>query len=902
MQGLWNLIGKGQGPGRDFCYEIGEQIPGFDGKSTNGTPVTIFSCDAKVAPPDEFQVAKGACKRLRSIRHPNILRFIDSYESEALIYMVTEKVIPLANFIETEDGKNQCILAWGVHQMATALSFLVNDSGLCHENINLYAVYVDPAGEWKLGSVEYVHNQGADPVAKLPSLGRYDPPEGKSPRKREHWSTDSWGLGCLLWEIFNGPMKKASELKAVSKIPKNLLSHYCELVTANPKSRLNPREFLHRCKTPCQYLDDDFVKANLFLQEIQIKDVSEQKEFFQSLNKSLDVFPVAFSIHKILPELLKAFQFGAAGSSVLGPLFKIGKLLDEEEYQKKIVPCVVKLFSSNDRATRIQLLQQMDKFVHHLQPALVNDQVFPNVATGFGDTLPAMREQTVKSMILLAPKLSEKTINNQLLRYFAKLQMDEQPGIRTNTTICLGKIATYLPETTRQKVLIPAFLRSLRDPFPPARSAGILALAATQDLYTLQDIACKILPSLCSATIDNEKGVRDNTFKAIKTFVNKVEDASNNPGSNLNVKGNEGSQDAAKSSSWTGWAVSSLTSRIYGGQQGTAGQGTQAPGTPGQGPLTGNAKADTHLDSKQASVTQSKPSSEVPTHTEVSERSTPDFADAWSDDNWEDLNENDAISSMQNDLLEAKQEISHFNRSAVQKADDGANSDSDYGDWGNDDWGLEPVAPKAKTSEKHKEMSDQKFSGPDDTQDLNAWPQPDPSPRSVANLLGMENSSGDDFLDIGSSVPMGIGSSWGDADEWPPRAKMQQAKNSKPPPLNAKKQPKEEFQEKPFADQEAQRPVQKVGEMSMNESPSSWNVEGDWEGDGWGDLGETTTTFEKEAAPSQPDDKEAKKAELLKKREERKQQREQAMRERKQKGGGALKLGAVKKVTKGEFD
>ena len=37
-------------------------------------------------------------------------------------------------------------------------------------------------------------------------------------------------------------------------------------------------------------------------------------------------------------------------------------------------------------------------------------------------------------------------------------------------------------------------------------------------------------------------------------------------------------------------------------------------------------------------MTQTKPSSEVPTHTEVSERSTPDFADAWSDDNWEDLN------------------------------------------------------------------------------------------------------------------------------------------------------------------------------------------------------------------------------------------------------------------------
>ena len=88
---------------------------------------------------------------------------------------------------------------------------------------------------------------------------------------------------------------------------------------------------------------------------------------------------------------------------------------------------------------------------------MVNDQIFPNVAMGFGDTVPAMREHTVKvgflltcrktvgqivrnirlmyfydflpqSMLLLTPKLSEKTINNQLLKFFAKLQMDEQVG------------------------------------------------------------------------------------------------------------------------------------------------------------------------------------------------------------------------------------------------------------------------------------------------------------------------------------------------------------------------------------------------------------------------------------------------------------------------------------------
>ena len=70
--------------------------------------------------------------------------------------------------------------------------------------------------------------------------------------------------------------------------------------------------------------------------------------------------------------------------------------MDTEEYQRKIVPCVVKLFSSTDRATRVNLLQQLDQFVEHLQPSTVNEQIFPHVSIGFSDTLPAMREQTIK--------------------------------------------------------------------------------------------------------------------------------------------------------------------------------------------------------------------------------------------------------------------------------------------------------------------------------------------------------------------------------------------------------------------------------------------------------------------------------------------------------------------------
>lgn len=85
----------------------------------------------------------------------------------------------------------------------------------------------------------------------------------------------------------------------------------------------------------------------------------QRNDFFNELNSNLDSFPESFAKHKILPQLINAFEFGGAGSSVLAPLFKLGGLLKGEQYQKKIVPCVVKLFSSTDRATRLNLLQQV---------------------------------------------------------------------------------------------------------------------------------------------------------------------------------------------------------------------------------------------------------------------------------------------------------------------------------------------------------------------------------------------------------------------------------------------------------------------------------------------------------------------------------------------------------------
>ncbi|XP_076313835.1 LOW QUALITY PROTEIN: N-terminal kinase-like protein [Tachypleus tridentatus] len=580
---MWSFFSRD--PARDFPYEISDVIPGLEEKSiwqmhkgkkkASGEPVTVFVFEVKPGGEDLLETAKSAVKRLKTLRHPNILTYIDSLETDKIVYLVTEPVETLECHLADEDvyteSQKKLAISWGLHQVVKGLSFLINDCSLAHNNVCLSSVFVDQAGNWRLAGIEYMSPASdPSPFKSVRYWERYNTPERGDPARKKvsKWSTDSWGLGCLIWEAFNGPLPKPTSLKSLGKIPKNLSAHYCELVGANPSSRPNPADFINKCRASGGFFKNSFVDTMIFIEEMQIKDSHEKSRFFANLTPLLDSFPQNICKYNILPQLVNAFEFGDAGSAVLSPMFKLGKLLDTEQYQKKIVPCVVKLFSSKDRATRAKLLQQMDQFVHHLQPCLINDQIFPQIIQGFMDTNPTIREQTVKCMLHLSSKLNYHNLDEELLKHFARLQAkDDQGGIRTNTTVCLGKIASYLHPQTRQKVLIPAFSRAMRDPFPPARTAGILALSATQSYYTLRDCATRILPALCALTVDPDKSVRDQAFKAAKGFLSKLEKVSEDPSlaeqmeADVNAVGSGSSTSTA--ASWAGWAVSSLTAKFY---------------------------------------------------------------------------------------------------------------------------------------------------------------------------------------------------------------------------------------------------------------------------------------------------------------------------------------------------
>ncbi|KAL9232799.1 hypothetical protein vseg_007865 [Gypsophila vaccaria] len=577
------VAGAGTGV-KDLPYNVGESYTSSWGSwvhtrgtsKDDGSPVSIFSLTGN-AQDGHLAAGRNGVKRLRTVRHPNILSFLHSTEVESFdgsttkvtIYIVTEPVMPLSEKIKELglDGKQRDeYYAWGLNQIAKAVSFLNNDCKLIHGNVCLASVVVTQTLDWKLHAFdvlsEFDGNKESSSVPMLPNewlVGtQYKPMElTKSDwvaiRNSPPWAIDSWGMGCLIYELFSGiRLSKTEDLRNISSIPKSLLPDYQRLLSSMPAKRLNTSKLIENS----EYFQNKLVDTIHFMEVLSLKDSVEKDTFFRKLPTLSEQLPRQIVLKKILPLLASALEFGSGAAPALTALLKMGSWLPPEEFRVKVLPTIVKLFSSNDRAIRVALLQHIDQYGESLSAQIVDEQVYPHVATGFSDTSAFLRELTLKSMLILAPKLSQRTMSGSFLKYLSKLQVDEEPAIRTNTTILLGNIANNLNEGTRKRVLINAFtVRALRDTFPPARGAGLMALCATSSSYDVNEIATRILPNVVVLTIDPDSEVRSKAFQAVDQFLQIVRQC--------NEKGDTGDEamiamGVPGNSSLLGWAMSNL--------------------------------------------------------------------------------------------------------------------------------------------------------------------------------------------------------------------------------------------------------------------------------------------------------------------------------------------------------
>lgn len=129
---MWSFFSRDTS--KDFPYEIGELVPGLEARSIwslhrarrkapAGDEVSVFVYDIKGGSETKLEIARAAVKKLKTLRHPSILQFLDSLETDKVLYVATECVEPFGGCIdklEMETGQKELYLAWGIFQITVS--------------------------------------------------------------------------------------------------------------------------------------------------------------------------------------------------------------------------------------------------------------------------------------------------------------------------------------------------------------------------------------------------------------------------------------------------------------------------------------------------------------------------------------------------------------------------------------------------------------------------------------------------------------------------------------------------------------------------------------------------------------------------------------------------------------
>ncbi|RDX48021.1 ARM repeat-containing protein [Lentinus brumalis] len=555
-----------QKSGLNLPFSLGPKVTSFDNrtiwslydgtKRDDGTSVSVFEFDANTpAKKNLLPLAKNGLRKLRTTRHPDVLKFMEVVETDTTIHIMTERVRPLGPAITEWQSKSvqerEAWLVWGLHRISVALAFLNDSASSTHGNVRVDSVFISASGEWKLGGFDVLSNPKDDAAVlytmggMLPDASTYSSPEVKKGgysalKELPTAAADAYGLGLLIHFAFNPnhtlpataqPPHPPPTAASRGNIPTSIFPAYKKLLNPNPKARLTPAHFLELGMSQTAgegsgfFATNRLVKVCAGLDNFNLASEAEKASLLKSLKESANSFPTEFASYKVLPALISALEFGGASAAAILPLvLQFGKGVSPEDYPSVILTHLVKLYASPDRGTRMALLDHLPEYADKLDKKTVCDKIWPNLQTGFNDTVAIIREATVKSIILLSDKFNERIMNNDLLRHLAKMQADPEPSIRTNTCILIGRLGPLLGYNTKRKVLVPAFARALKDPFVHARVAGLMAFMATMDCFDIEDIASKVIPSMAFTLIDKEKLVRDQAFKAMELFVKKLEE------------------------------------------------------------------------------------------------------------------------------------------------------------------------------------------------------------------------------------------------------------------------------------------------------------------------------------------------------------------------------------------
>lgn len=534
----------------------------YNGKNPKtDLPVSIFEFNVRDPALAQYEpLARNCFRKLKLVRFPQVISAVDFIDNEQYLYIVTEQVVPLAQYLDSAGDKvTEDTKLFGIHNVAAAL-LLVNMKAHClHARVDIGSVFVNAQGEWKLFGFELLTNLESDPeqpvyrlLQLMPGFSSNLPSEVAQNSidaiRQFPIKFDSYRLAVFIYSVltasrFSGTIVvEPSQLANSPKIPKHLALPLKRLASVKPNLRVSVEKFCQ--ETAAFFKGVPLVAFNALLDDIKFQNDAEKLAFFKNdLTNYIDgEFPPGYLDNKLLPEITTQFnnlirikptvnstpeqhqQRQETLSVLLNHILKLSANLDDAVFAKLVKPVIFQCFTLLDRSIRLTLLHHLPNYADRLTESDVQSKVFYNLVTGFQDTNFMIRESTLTLISTIIEKVSVKQVNQDLLKILAKLQMDPKPSIRTNTLILIIKISSKIYATSRNSVVITALSKALRDSFTPCKLTALQGFEKLIDGFSLDEICGKILGNLAISLMDGKSTkVRQEAKRIFELYLSNVE-------------------------------------------------------------------------------------------------------------------------------------------------------------------------------------------------------------------------------------------------------------------------------------------------------------------------------------------------------------------------------------------
>lgn len=408
-------------------------------------------------------------KFLKSLRHPCIVKYLNTAIMSSELYLVIERSSPLPNLLETLDPLE---ITTGIHSVMEGLAFLHEQARISHNNVCLDSVYVTSNGTWKISELQHCCKflevtpdflKNSRPFRNKESISPEEKAERLTITNEMGHTRDVFSFGVMAETL----LEYISETGEKSKTFEILVQDKC--LNADPKQRPNFSTLMKD-----QLFCNDLLLITKFLRELTLKPQREKEEFFSSLYPRLTMLAEEVVAKQLVQLLLCRFvllEASAAMSIVPNILVpkrgtsekvevhsqRLSPLFSVPLYKTYVIPELIKMFYCHDYHIRMILLTYFPLYLDLFEKNDLEEVIFPQILLGVRDCHEDLASLSLHCLADLVKVLGRDTvIGGKSKVYFTQGTPKHLPknAIETKSVEALDKVllkdlASYSTLTTK---------------------------------------------------------------------------------------------------------------------------------------------------------------------------------------------------------------------------------------------------------------------------------------------------------------------------------------------------------------------------------------------------------------------------------------------------------------------